>query len=242
MRSSIAVLAASAAGALAQSTSTKSLFLGAPSVAGQEWVGSVVTAGPSDTIYEITCTAEMCGTLSVPTNQQTITIGQTHLNYQFQTETMGIDASASETCKFSGTTAAVCQVTFDVNIEVTGVTSTHTKIVTTTSYSGSELAGVPVTLTAGVEKLAAATSGSGSGSGSSTAAGAASSSVAGSANAASTSNTSVSVVSSWRILGSRLTPDFQGASSTVASGRGGDVLALVMLSAVSVSVGALMML
>jgi hypothetical protein len=110
---------------------------------------------------------------------------------------MGIDASASETCKFSGTTAAVCQVTFDLNVEVAGVTSTHTKIVTTTTYSGSELAGVPVTLTAGVEKLAAATSGSGSGSGSSTAgAGAASSSVAGSGNAASTSSTSVSVVPS----------------------------------------------
>jgi hypothetical protein len=73
MRSSIAVLAASAAGALAQSTSTKSLFLGAPSVAGQEWVGSVVTAGPSDTIYAITCTAEICGTLSVPVSSLPLT-------------------------------------------------------------------------------------------------------------------------------------------------------------------------
>jgi len=215
MRSSIAVLAASVAGALAQSTSTKSLFLGAPHATGQEWVGSVVTAGPSDTVYAITCTADICGTLSVP---QTITIGQTHLNYEFETETMGLDATASETCKISGTTAASCQITLDLDIEVAGVTSTHTKIVTTTSYSGSELAGVPVTLTAGVEKLAAATSGSGA-----AAAGAASSSVAGSANAASPTSTS-------------------GASSTMASGRGGDVLALVMLSAVSVSVGALLIL
>jgi hypothetical protein len=64
MRSSIAVLAASAAGALAQSTSTVSLFLGPPGISGQQWAGSVVTAGPSDTVYEILCTA--CGTISAP--------------------------------------------------------------------------------------------------------------------------------------------------------------------------------
>lgn len=67
MRSSIAVLAASALGALAQEASTVSLFLGGPGLPGQEWVGSVVTAGPSDTAYEIMCTATaVCGTYSVP--------------------------------------------------------------------------------------------------------------------------------------------------------------------------------
>jgi hypothetical protein len=62
MRSSIAVLAASVAGALAQSTSTVSLFLGPTGITGQQWAGSVVSAGPSDTVYEIMCTA--CGTIS----------------------------------------------------------------------------------------------------------------------------------------------------------------------------------
>lgn len=71
MRSSVAVLAASAMGAVAQSTSTVSLFLGGPSVSGQEWVGSVVTAGPSDTVYEVMCTASVCGTLSVPVRLST---------------------------------------------------------------------------------------------------------------------------------------------------------------------------
>jgi hypothetical protein len=219
MRSSIAVLAASVMGTVAQSTSIVSLFLGSPD-AGQEWVGSVVTAGPSDTVYEILCTASMCGTnsatvspshslhsrkpLLTPDNQQTLTVGPSHLNYQYVTETMGVEASASNTCQISGTTSAVCHVTFNLDVEVAGVTTVNTQIVTTTSFSGSVLASVPVTLTGGVEKLAAATAASGSGSSSagsgsssraSSSAGAASSSVAGAASAASTSGTSVSIVS-----------------------------------------------
>jgi len=65
MRSSIAVLAASAMGALAKDSSTVNLFLGGPTRAGQAYVGSVVTAGPSDTVYAIMCTAAACGSLSI---------------------------------------------------------------------------------------------------------------------------------------------------------------------------------
>jgi hypothetical protein len=83
----------------------------------------------------------------------------------------------------------------DLDIEVAGVTTMKTNTVVTTSLSGSEMAGVPVVLTAGVEKLSAATPASASGS--STAGGSSSKATgSGSANAASTSSTSVSVVSS----------------------------------------------
>jgi hypothetical protein len=134
--------------------------------------------------------------------KQTITIGPSHLNYEYQTETMGFDASASETCDIKGSTSAVCRVTVNLDIEVAGVTTMTTNTVITTSLSGSQLPVVPVVLTAGVEKLSAATpasaSGSSTASGSSSKAsgsgGAASSSMAGSASAASTSSTSVSVV------------------------------------------------
>lgn len=72
MRSSIALLAASALGALAQeSTSTTSLFIGGRAAAGQSYAGSVVSVGPSETIYEIECTAtEACGTLPVAVSTQ----------------------------------------------------------------------------------------------------------------------------------------------------------------------------
>lgn len=116
-----------------------------------------------------------------------------------------MEATATETCDISGTSLAVCQITAGFDIQVSDIASTSTSFVTTTSFSGSELAGVPVVLTAGVEKLSAATpasaSGSSTASGSSSRAsgsgGAASSSAASSANAASTSSTSVSVVPSW---------------------------------------------
>jgi hypothetical protein len=117
---------------------------------------------------------------------------------------MGFDASASETCDMSGTTSAVCKVTVNLDIAVAGVTTMTTNTVITTSLSGSQLPVVPVVLTAGVEKLSAATPASASGSSTATGSSskasgsgsAASSSVAGSASAASTSSTSVSVVSS----------------------------------------------
>lgn len=64
MRSSIAILAASAMGALAQETSTVNLFLGKPAQAGQEYVGSVISAGPSDATYAIMCTASVCESIS----------------------------------------------------------------------------------------------------------------------------------------------------------------------------------
>lgn len=72
MRSSIALLAASALGALAQeSTSTTSLFIGGRAAPGQSYAGSVVSVGPSETIYEIECTAtEACGTLPVAVSTQ----------------------------------------------------------------------------------------------------------------------------------------------------------------------------
>jgi hypothetical protein len=98
----------------------------------------------------------------------------------------------------------VCQVTLDLDIEVAGVTTMKTNTVITTSLSGSDMAGVPVVLTAGVEKLSAATPASASGS--STAGGSASKAT-GSAGAVSTSSTSVSIVSSQRILKSRLIPN-----------------------------------
>lgn len=67
MRSSIALLAASAMGALAKDTTTTSLFLGGSLNNGAEYAGSVVSVGPSDTVYELVCTAtEVCGTASLP--------------------------------------------------------------------------------------------------------------------------------------------------------------------------------
>ncbi|KAG9573073.1 hypothetical protein KCU77_g15382, partial [Aureobasidium melanogenum] len=213
MRSSIALLAASAVGALAKDTMTTSLFLGGAQTAGQEYAGSVVSVGPSDTVYELVCTATgVCGTYSLP---QTFTVGPSTLNAQIATKTMGVEASVSEACQISGTTSAVCQVTFNMEINVQDVTSTSTSIETTTTLS--ELAMVPVELTAGVEKLSAATPASAAASASG------SSKSSGSANAASSSSAS-------------------GASSTMSSGRGGDILAFVMFSAISVSVGALMIL
>ncbi|KAK6006319.1 hypothetical protein QM012_006729 [Aureobasidium pullulans] len=230
MRSSIGLLAASAAGAVAQSTLTTSLFMGGNVVDGVGYIGSVVSAGPSDTVYALACTAtDICGPESIT---QTLTIGPSKFDYQFVTETMGVQGSASETCQISGTTAAVCKVSVEFDISIKDVATTSTAIVTTTTFTGSEMAGVPVELTAGVEKLSGATpasaaasstasaSKSSKASGSSTAA---SSSAAGSASAASSSSAS-------------------GASSTMSSGRGGDILAFVMFSAVSVSVGALMIL
>ena len=105
---------------------------------------------------------------------------------------MGIDATASKTCKMSGTTSAICTVHLDLDYEITGVTSGKTNIAVTTSYSGADMAGIPVTLTAGVEKLSAATPASGSsnasGSGS-----AASSLAAGAPSVTSTSSSSVSI-------------------------------------------------
>ncbi|KAH0367631.1 hypothetical protein KCU65_g4542, partial [Aureobasidium melanogenum] len=228
MRSSIALLAASAVGALAKDTLTTSLFLGGSQNEGQQFAGSVVSVGPSDTVYELMCTdTAACGTLTLAA---TLTVGPSNLEYQFATETMGVEASVSESCDISGTASAVCQVTFNMEINVQDITSTSTSIETTTTLT--ELGMVPVVLTAGVEKLSAATpasapaSSTASASGSSKASGsgnAASSSAAGSANAASSSSTS-------------------GASSTMSSGRGGDILAFVMFSAISVSVGALMIL
>lgn len=117
---------------------------------------------------------------------------------------MGLEASASETCQISGTSSAVCQITLDLDIQLSGVASTRTSIALTTSFSGSDLAGVPVELTAGVEKLSAATpasaSGSSTASGSSSKASgsgtAASSSGSGSAGAVSATSTSVSVIAS----------------------------------------------
>lgn len=64
MRSSIALLAASAMGALAQETSTVNLFLGGTTSAGQGYVGSVISAGPSDTTYAIMCTASVCESIT----------------------------------------------------------------------------------------------------------------------------------------------------------------------------------
>ncbi|KAG9679630.1 hypothetical protein KCU95_g13724, partial [Aureobasidium melanogenum] len=217
MRSSIALLAASAVGALAKDTLTTSLFLGGSQNDGQQFAGSVVSAGPSDTVYELVCTeTAVCGTLSLAA---TLTVGPSHLEYQFATKTMGVEASVSESCDISGTASAVCQVTFNMEINVQDITSTSTSIETTTTLS--ELGMVPVVLTAGVEKLSAATPASAPAS--STASAAGSSKASGSANGASSSSTS-------------------GASSTMSSGRGGDVLAFVMFSAISVSVGALMVL
>jgi hypothetical protein len=79
MRSSIAVLAASVVGTLAQSTSIVSLFIGGPND-GREWVGSVVSAGPSDTVYEILCTASMCGTYSARVSPLLALILESHTN------------------------------------------------------------------------------------------------------------------------------------------------------------------
>ncbi|KAH0400926.1 hypothetical protein KCU89_g4691, partial [Aureobasidium melanogenum] len=216
MRSSIALLAASAMGAHAKDTMTTSLFLGGSLSNGAEYAGSVVSVGPSDTVYELVCTAtEVCGTASLP---QTLTVGPSTMNWQFATETMGVEASVSEACQIKGTASAVCQVTFNMEINAQDVT-TSTSVKTTTTLS--ELAMVPVELTAGVEKLSAATPASAAAS--STASASGSSKSSGSANAASSSSTS-------------------GASSTMSSGRGGDILAFVMFSAISVSVGALMIL
>lgn len=67
MRSSIALLAAPVIGALAKDTMTTSLFLGGGLDEGQKYAGSVVSAGPSDTVYELVCTAtDVCGTYSLP--------------------------------------------------------------------------------------------------------------------------------------------------------------------------------
>ncbi|KAI4728514.1 hypothetical protein E4T49_03704 [Aureobasidium sp. EXF-10728] len=217
MRSSIALLAASALGALAQETSTMSIFMGGQPLNGQKYAGSVVSVGPSDTVYEFLCTAPACGTLAV---SQTITVGPSHLNYQFVTETMGLGASASETCKISGTASAICTVIVDLEVDVPDVTSTTTSVAITTTLTGSQLAGVPVELTGGLEKLSAATPASGSGSSASSGSGGSASSSA--------SGSSATIAS--------------GASSIMANSRGGDVLALVMFSAVSVSVGALLIL
>lgn len=65
MRSSITLLAASAIGALAQDIMTTSLFLGGTMDEGQQYAGSVVSVGPSETVYELVCMAtEICGTAS----------------------------------------------------------------------------------------------------------------------------------------------------------------------------------
>lgn len=75
MRSSIALLAASAMGALAKDTMTTSLFLGGAQTAGQEYAGSVVSVGPSDTVYELVCTATgVCGTYSLPVSHLQLTV------------------------------------------------------------------------------------------------------------------------------------------------------------------------
>lgn len=75
MRSSIALLAASAVGALAKDTLTTSLFLGGSQNDGQQFAGSVVSAGPSDTVYELVCTeTAVCGTLSLAVSNLQVTI------------------------------------------------------------------------------------------------------------------------------------------------------------------------
>lgn len=106
---------------------------------------------------------------------------------------MGQAVSVSETCDLSGTTQAVCTADLTLSLAADG-TTINTGLLTTTTLTGTELAYVPVTLTAGVEKLASATqTGSASGSGSSS--GSASGSASGSsASAASSGSGSVSIL------------------------------------------------
>jgi hypothetical protein len=188
MHSSIALLASAAIGAFARaSTSVVPLFLGGPVPSRQAWAGSVVSAGASDTVYAIVCTSG-CGSTSVTvhdiqsafpqrkgkqkltdTQQQSITIGPSTLNYDFATDIGGQQVSASETCELAGTTSAICEITFSLSIAVPGQTTILTSSATTVTLTGSQASPGPVTITAGVEKLAAATGASGSGSHSSSA-------------------------------------------------------------------------
>ncbi|TIA70932.1 hypothetical protein D6C83_01124, partial [Aureobasidium pullulans] len=105
-----------------------------------------------------------------------------------------------------GTTSASCDVAFTIEAG-----ATRTALTTSLILTGSQMALIPIELTGGLEKLAAATG-----------------------SAVSTASGSVGAVSA--------SGSDSGASSIMANGRGGDVLALVMFSAISVSVGALMML
>ncbi|KAI5207359.1 hypothetical protein E4T39_02015 [Aureobasidium subglaciale] len=153
-----------------------------------------------------------------PKSQESYTVGPSDLNFEFVTKSLGVEASGSEVCKITGTEAAVCTVTLNINIPDVTALSTETVV----TLTGSQFNSVNVELTAGLEKLASATApatGSASGSSSSS-----SSSAAASVKAASASDSG------------------SGASSIMSNGKGGDVLALVMFSAVVVSAGALMML
>ncbi|KAI5275871.1 hypothetical protein E4T47_01231 [Aureobasidium subglaciale] len=230
MRSSLALLlAACAMGVLAQETSTTSLFLGGPSISGQEYAGSVVTAGPSETVYALVCTGSACYNASTIT--QTYTVGPSTFALDFVTTTLGVEASASETCKITGTEAAVC--TFTVNVNIPDVTALSIESFAT--LTGTLFNSFPVQLTAGLEKLASATA-------SASATGSASGSTSSSSSTRTASGSALSSSAAASAGAASASDSGSGASSIMSNGRGGDVLALVMFSAVVVSVGALMVL
>ncbi|KAI5243260.1 hypothetical protein E4T42_07416 [Aureobasidium subglaciale] len=278
-------------GVLAQETSTTSLFLGGPSISGQEYAGSVVTAGPSETVYALVCTGSACYnastiTVSPPTNpddvlvyvslgrvqttlshgntvpgiemsnsssvaqatfdrnthvtnrttyqpksQQTYTVGPSTFALDFVTTTLGVEASASETCKITGTEAAVC--TFTMNVNIPDVTALSIESFVT--LSGTLFNSFPVQLTAGLEKLASATAPA-------SATGSASGSTSSSSSTRTASGSAVSSSTAASASAASASDSGSGASSIMSNGRSGDVLALVMFTAVVVSVGALMIL
>ena len=81
-----------------------------------------------------------------------MTIGPSNLNFEFATTTLGVEASASESCKMDGTTSASCDVAFTIEAG-----ATRTALTTSLILTGSQMALIPIELTGGLEKLAAAT-------------------------------------------------------------------------------------
>ncbi|KAL1311469.1 hypothetical protein AAFC00_004412 [Neodothiora populina] len=145
-----AIFALSSA-ATAQSTITTSVF-GLSNEYG--YGGSVIGSDNDAVTYGIECTDGV----SCPADfTAVLTGGPSTAQVVYVTSTEGVAAEITQQCELEGTTAATCDVTI-----IAAVEDYSTAIETTTSLSGAEAASlwIPLTVTAGLEKLAAMTTAS----------------------------------------------------------------------------------
>ncbi|KAI1113350.1 hypothetical protein F5Y14DRAFT_418014 [Nemania sp. NC0429] len=156
----VAVAAESITAAPAMPTQTVvDLFLGAKRKSNYTFVGSVLEADDAATTYHITCKSGDLNLPGFPTTTcdlkdppWTVTEGSSTMVASLLTSIGSVTALLDETCVLEDRTAAYCNYTFIGNSGPQSTSTSYTTVITGDLYYE-----YPIAITAGAEKLAAAT-------------------------------------------------------------------------------------
>ncbi|KAI1202691.1 hypothetical protein F5X97DRAFT_286949 [Nemania serpens] len=135
------------------------LFLGAKRKSNYTFVGSVLEADDAATTYHITCKSGDLNLPGFPTTTcdlkdppWTVTEGSSTMVASLLTSIGSVTALLDETCVLEDRTAAYCNYTFIGNSGTQTTSTSYTTVITGDLYYE-----YPIAITAGAEKLAAAT-------------------------------------------------------------------------------------